>query len=53
MFIKRIALTCSLRVEDSINADFFYNKAIENDPNAAEAIVEMAKKEKLNRISLL
>ena len=34
---------CSLRVEDSINADFFYNKAIENDPNAAEAIVEKAK----------
>ena len=38
---------CSLRVEDSINADFFYNKAIENDPNAAEAIVEMAKKGKI------
>ena len=38
---------CSLRVEDSINADFFYNKAIENDPNAAEAIVKMAKKGKI------
>lgn len=34
---------CSLRVEDCAAADFFYNKAIENDPYAAEAIVEKAK----------
>ena len=33
---------CWLRLEDCTDTDFFYNKAIENDPYAAEAIVELA-----------
>lgn len=35
---------CWLRLEDCIDTDFFYNKAMENDPYAADAIVKLAQK---------